>query len=79
MPPEQQPLGLLPCPICHTGGLRRAWKDLIISEFMGPTTYELRVSSEKHSLKGSPISVLVCTNCGNIQFFTSPEDFNAER
>ena len=55
-----------------------AGRELIISQVMGPSQYELCVSSEKHSIKGSPISVLVCTNCGNIQFFTDPQDFKRD-
>ncbi len=59
-----------PCPNCH--GEYRVWRDILAE-------YGLHVRSDAHSVMGSPVQALVCTNCGYIQLFTDSQDFNKQQ
>jgi hypothetical protein len=59
-----------PCPNCH--GENRVWRDTIAGE------YPLRIRSDAHSIMGSPVQALVCTDCGYVQLFADPQDFNQQ-
>ncbi|GCF08334.1 hypothetical protein [Dictyobacter arantiisoli] len=62
-----------PCPLCNADGSQRGWSDA--------TAYghSLKITSEAHKIMGSDVAALVCTNCGNIQFFVNPQDFHKEK
>ncbi|GCE25879.1 hypothetical protein KDA_13630 [Dictyobacter alpinus] len=68
---NDQKLPLPPCPLCSVDGRYRQWRNLY-----GHGSHHLKVVSDAHTMFGSEVMTLVCTNCGNIQFFVDPNDFN---
>jgi hypothetical protein len=64
-----QPIMFPPCPLCSVDGSFRQWRDI---KGYG---YDLKMLSDAHSIVGSDVSALVCTNCGNVQLFVNPADF----
>jgi predicted RNA-binding Zn-ribbon protein involved in translation (DUF1610 family) len=59
-----------PCPNCQ--GQYRVWRDVI-------TRDGLCIRSDAHAIVGSPVQALVCTDCGYIQLFVDPQDFNKQQ
>lgn len=68
----QNNLSPLPCPVCGAEPQLREW-----SAFMG--IQYTRIVSEKHKMIGTPLTPLVCTQCGYVQLFTDPQDFRVEQ
>ncbi len=57
------------CPNCGVDAQNRVWEKL--RGVHGPVS----VKTDGHIFAGSPISVLICKQCGYVQLFVSPQDF----
>ncbi len=57
-----------PCPVCNADPRYRRWSQFTQSQYT-------HVISPRHTVLGSTITPLVCTQCGYVQLFVNPEDF----
>lgn len=61
------PVPQLPCPVCGAPPTEREWQRFVSND--------TRIISEKHSVLGSNVIPLICTQCGFVQLFVDPQDF----
>ena len=64
-PPRQ---ATQPCPGCGAAPQYRKWSRFVNSNYT-------HVISDKHTIAGSVMNPLVCTQCGYVQLFVDPTDF----
>lgn len=67
---SQNPVPLVACPNCGADGKYRQWREVLPA-----SGYKMKIRSDAHSYMGSDVSAIVCTNCGNLQLFVNPLDF----
>ena len=63
--------GKLPCPICGVGPEGRSWRNFAGNSYTN-------ILSDKHSVLGTRINPLVCSQCGYVQLFVDPRDFRGK-
>jgi hypothetical protein len=61
------------CPNCGADGSYRQWRE--VTGGSGLYRGVIKIESDTHRFMGSDISALVCTYCGNIQFFVDPQNY----
>ncbi len=61
------------CPNYNADASNRVLKEVEASLDMHRGT--LKLITDKHIMLGSPIKMLLCKRCGNIQFFVDPTEF----
>ncbi len=58
----------LPCPVCSAPPMEREWRSFVSSGY-------IKIVSKRHSVIGSNVAPLICTQCGFVQLFVNPQDF----
>ncbi|MBA2393716.1 MAG: hypothetical protein H0V70_13345 [Ktedonobacteraceae bacterium] len=62
-----------PCPVCGVSSSERGWQ-----QFLGKNQSYTKILSKKHHMQGSVVHPLVCYQCGFVQLFVNPQDFEKE-
>ena len=68
--------GQLPCPVCGASPEARSWRNFVGSNSGNGYT---NIISDKHSILGTRINPLVCSQCGYVQLFVNPQDFRGKK
>lgn len=63
--------GRLPCPVCGAAPEARSWRNFVYAGYT-------KIVSDKHSVFGTDVVPLVCSQCGYVQLFVDPQDFRGK-
>ena len=64
--------GRLPCPVCGAAPEARSWRKFVGNSYTN-------ILSDKHSVLGTTVDPLVCSQCGSVQLFVNPQDFRGKK